>query len=348
MDTGLILFTIIVLAGIALAVFFIRKEIQKSKTGDSALLMLQNQLNELRNTLDTKLGDSAKMFQTQYSQSAQLIENITEKLTRLDETNKQVLGFSDQLQKLQDILRNPKHRGILGEYYLEALLKQAFHPKQYQLQYRFRNGDAVDAVLFLGEKLIPIDSKFSLENYNKIVEEPEESRREELERIFLQDLKNRIEETAKYIRPEEGTMDFAFMFIPAEGIYYDLLINKIGVVKANTRDLLEYAIREKHVHIVSPTTFYVTLQSLWQSMRAYQVQESTKEILKNVGQLSNHLKAYDEYLAKLGTHLGTTVNTYNLASKEFRKIDKDILKLTGTSNDVKIAELQQPSPDPSE
>jgi len=341
----LLAISILVVAAVVIAgVFFLRREIRSSKTAgeNTSFLMLQNQLNELNKSVDTKLGDSSKMLHQQHSESTKIIQNLTEKLTRLDETNKQVLNFSDQLRNLQDILKNPKHRGMLGEYHLETLLKNAFNPTQYEMQYRFKDGEAVDAVLFMGEKIIPIDSKFSLENYNRIVEEKDESIRAEYEKAFQQDLKNRIDETAKYIRPEEGTMEFAFMFIPAEGIFYDLLVNKIGAIKSNTRDLIDYAINEKKVHIVSPTTFYVTLQSMWQGMRAYQIQESTKDILKNITQLSRHLKAYDEHMKRLGNHMSTTVRTFNTASKEFGKIDKDVLKLTGSSNKPKIPELDLP------
>ena len=298
---------------------------------DASFLMLQQQLQELTRTMDTKLTESSKLTQeslsTQFSESMKMVRAVTERLVKLDEGNKQVAGFAEQLRNLQDVLQNPKQRGVFGEYYLETLLQNAFHPKQYQMQYRFKDGETVDAVLFVGKKLIPIDSKFSLENYNRITEEADPTRKEELEKLFRQDIKNRIEETAKYIRPEEGTLEFAFMFIPAEGIYYDLLVNKIGAVKANTRDLLDWAMQEKHVHVVSPTTFYVTLQALWQGMKAYRIQESTQAILKNVGNLERHLKAHEQYLERLGVHLTTTMNTYTNATKEFNKIDKDILKL---------------------
>jgi DNA recombination protein RmuC len=222
------------------------------------------------------------------------------------------------------------------------LLKNSFQPNQYEMQYKFKDGVIVDSVLFLGEKIIPIDSKFSLENYNRIVDETDSTQRGLLEKVFKTDLKNRIDETAKYIRPNEGTIDFAFMFIPAEGIFYDLLVNKVGAIKVNTRDLIDYAINEKKVHIVSPTTFYVTLQSLWQGMRAYQVQQKTKEILKQVGNLDLHIKAYEDYLMKLGGHLGTTVNMYNSAYKEFKKIDKDVVKLTGGESKVEPIEIEKP------
>jgi len=231
----------------------------------------------------------------------------------------------------------------LGEYYLEELLKNVFSPGQYQMQYQFRDGQVVDAVIFLRKnKIIPIDSKFSLENYNRILEENDLAKREQLEKLFRQDLKNRIEETAKYIKPDEGTLDFAFMFIPAEAVYYDLLVNKIGAIKSNTRDLIDYAVREKHVHIVSPTSFYAYLQTILQGLRAMQIEESAKEIRKRVEMLGRHLINYEEYLQKLGNHLGTAVSSYNKASKEFGKVDKDVIKITEGKSKIEIKQLEKP------
>ena len=339
---SLAVFGVLLAIGIALAVFFVRREIRKSKEGDTGLLLLQNQLQELRNTLDTKLGTSAQMFQQQFSETTKIVRDVTEKLTRLDETNKQVMGFADQLRKLEDILKNPKQRGILGEYYLETLLKNVFAPTQYQMQYKFADGEIVDAVIFVKDKIIPIDSKFSLENYNRVREETDPVERERLEKIFKQDLKNRIDETAKYVRPQEGTMDFAFMFIPAEGIYYDLLVNQIGAVKTSTRDLIEYAFIEKRVHIVSPTTFLSHLKMILQGLRAMKIEESAKDIQKDVGNLMRHLASYEQYLQGVGRALDTTVNQYNRAYKEFNKIDKDVLRITGSSNEVEVLELDQP------
>jgi len=247
------------------------------------------------------------------------------------------------LQGLEDVLKNPKHRGVLGEYFLENLLKNVLPPKDYQMQYEFKNGDIVDAVVFVKEKIIPIDSKFSLENYNRILQEKDSDRREELEKQFRVDLKNRIDETAKYIRPNEKTMDFAFMFIPAEGIYYDLLVNQVGAIKINTRDLIEYAFKDKHVIIVSPTSFFAYLQTVLQGLRALQIEESAKEIRKYVEMLQKHLLSYDEYMKKLGNNLSTTVNMYNRADKEFSKIDKDVVKITGKTGEIEPLQIEGPA-----
>jgi len=340
---------IIIIAVLAAVVVWLlatrKKESDGLPAGEAnAILMMQEQLKEIRGTLDTKLGESTKAVQHQFSESAKIIRDVTEKLTKLDETNKQVVGFADQLQNLQDILQNPKQRGVLGEYYLETVLKNVLPPGRFQMQYKFSDGEIVDAVIFLDkDKILPIDSKFSLENYNRILGERDATEKENLEKAFKQDLKNRIDETSKYIRPMEGTMDFAFMFIPSEAIYYDLLINQIGAVKTNTRDLIEYAFQQKHVIIVSPTSFMAYLQTVLQGLRALQIEESAKEIRKYVEMLQKHLLSYEDYLKKLGNNLGTTVNMYNRAYKEFGKIDKDVVKITGKTSDIEPLQIEGPA-----
>jgi len=351
MNQGFLLFLLGVMAiAVAVLVYFLfRKKSGEKPQENQAILMIQDQLKEMRQTLqnfgsqvDTKMGDSAKMFQQQFAQSAKIVRDVTERLTKLDETNKQVMNVADQLQGLEDVLKNPKHRGVLGEYFLENVLKNVLPPKNYQMQYEFKNGDIVDAVVFIKDKIIPIDSKFSLENYNRILQEKDEGQKEELEKQFKADLKNRIDETAKYIRPSENTLDFAFMFIPAEGIYYDLLVNQVGAIKVNTRDLIEYAFKEKHVIIVSPTSFFAYLQTVMQGLRALQIEESAKEIRKYVEMLQKHLLSYDEYMKKLGNNLGTAVNAYNRASKEFGKVDKDVVKITGKTGEIEPLQIEGP------
>lgn len=303
----------------------LRKEIRES--GQDHRRETQEKLDKIQERLAKGLEHSSNSLQKQFAQSAKLITDVTEKLTKLDETNKQVLGFSAQMQSLENILKNPKQRGILGEYFLEALLSQVFQPNQYQLQYKFKNGDIADAVIFFNKKIIPIDAKFSLEKYNRIMEEKDEQRREQLEKDFKMDIKNRIDETSKYILPKENTTEFSIMFIPAEGIYYNLLIYKVGSLNVNANDLIEYAFK-KGVMIVSPTSFYAYLQTILQGLKAMQMNDSIKEVVNKVGDLGRHLGSYEAYMQKMGNSLGTTVNMYNTAYKEFGKIDKDIYKIT--------------------
>jgi len=344
MEQLIIPLLILIVLGLALLIFLLLRKKPAKGEGES-LLMLQQQLNQLGQILDSKLAESAKAVQTQFSQSAKIIRDVTERLTKLDNTNKQVIGFAQQLQSLENVLTNPKHRGILGEYYLETVLKNVLPPNTYQMQYDFGDGDVVDAVIFVKDKIIPIDSKFSLENYNRIVQEKNEAERAKLEKQFKIDLKKRIDETAKYIKPNKGTMDFAFMFIPAEGIYYDLLVSQVGAIKVNTRDLVEYAFRDRHVIIVSPTSFHAYLQTVLQGLRALQIEESAREIRKGVERLARHLGSYEEYLQKLGSNLGATVNMYNSAYKEFGKIDKDVAKITGGKSEKEVKQINKPSVD---
>ncbi len=237
---------IILIAGLA-GMFLFFKNNKKSENNDQSLLLIQNQIQEITRTLDLKLDQSTRMIQNQFGESSRIIKEITQELTRVGEGQKQVIDVAKQLENLQDILKNPKQRGVLGEYYLKTVLENVLPPGAFQMQYEFKNGDIVDAAVFVKDKIIPIDSKFSLENYNRFLESKNENDKERFESAFSQDLKNRIDETSKYIKPEEGTMEFAFMFIPSEAVYYDLLINKIGVIKSNTRDLIQYAAGEKKV-----------------------------------------------------------------------------------------------------
>ncbi|MFA5022429.1 MAG: DNA recombination protein RmuC [Patescibacteria group bacterium] len=334
--------------GFALIIFLVNQKfkiLSEKPKDDQSMLMLQNQINELNKTLDNKLGQSTQILQQQFGQSAQIIREVTERLTKLDETNKQVISFTDQLQSLQDILKNPKQRGILGEYYLETVLKNVLPPESFQMQYKFKDNEIVDAVVFVQDKIIPIDSKFSLENYNRITEEKNPVEKEKLEKIFVNDLKMRVTETSKYIRPKENTMDFAFMFIPHEAIYYDLIINKIGMVTEDTESIIERAARRYHVIIVSPTSFLAYLQTVLQGLRALKIEESAKEIRKRVEELSRHLGSYSTYLEKLGNNLSTTVNMYNAAAKEFKKIDKDVVKIAGVESNIEITQIEKPKQD---
>lgn len=346
MNTFLIAFGFIILIALIVYLLLSLKQLnEKMKIPDQsqAFILLQNQVNALNQTLENRLSDSNKLLQSQYGQSAKLIQNVTEKLVRFEETNKQVLNFQDQLKSLQDILKNPKQRGVVGEYFLETVLQNVLPPKSYQMQYKFLDGSIVDAVVFVKDKIIPVDSKFSLENYERILATSDSVEKEKLEKQFKQDLKNRIDETSKYIKPGENTMDFSFMFIPSEAIYYDLLINKVGAVTVSTQDLIEYAFKEKHVIIVSPTSFLAYLQTVLQGLRAMQIEESAKEIRKNVEVLQKHLLNYELYVQKIGSQLSTVVNTYNTSTNEFKKINKDVVKITGSGEVSEIEAINKPA-----
>jgi DNA recombination protein RmuC len=211
---------------------------------------------------------------------------------------------------------------------------------QYQLGKSDDGSDLIpDAVVFIKDKIIPIDSKFSLENYNRLVEEQDPLQKERLEKAFVNDLKNRITETSKYIQPSKNTMEFAFMFIPHEAIYYDLLINKVGALKDESENLIQRAASKYKVIIVSPTSFLAYLQTVLQGLKAMQIEESAKDIVKRVDELGKHLKGYEEYHNKLGTSLNTVFNHYTNSSKELKKVDKDVMRISGTSAGIETIAL---------
>lgn len=330
MNWIIVLLAVLIIVNTLIFVYFLRNQKPKKEEKSESLLLIQNQMQELTREVNRN------------------VKEIIEKVTRVDETGKQMVGFAEQLENLQDILKNPKQRGILGEYYLETLLKNVLPPGSYEMQFELGVDDdgsrlIPDAVVFVKEKIIPVDSKFSLENYNRLVEEKDPVEKGRLEKMFVNDLKNRIVETSKYIRPEKGTMEFAFMFIPHEAIYYDLIVNKIGALQEETESLVQRAASKYKVIIVSPTSFLAYLQTVLQGLKAMQIEERAQEIVKRVGELGKHLKSYEEYYTKLGNTLGTVVNHYNAAGKELSKVDKDVLRITGTSAGVETLTLERPT-----
>jgi DNA recombination protein RmuC len=316
-------------------------EKKTSNGGDlQALTLIQQQMAQLQQELGGRMNETNRAFREQNQSVTNIVKDITGHMSKVEEISRQVLSETTELQKLQQILKNPKQRGVLGEYFLENLLKNVLPPDNYQMQYRFADGEIVDAAVFVKDKIVPIDSKFSLENYNRLAIEENPAERERLEKLFVNDLKERVKETSKYIRPDENTMDFAFMFIPHEAIYYDLLVNRIGVVNEDTENIIQRAASKYHVLVVSPTSFLAYLQTVLQGLRALKIEEEAREIQKRVDELKKHLTAYEKYHSSVGAHLQTAINQYNLSSKEFVKIDKDIYRVTGTSNNPELPVLE--------
>lgn len=348
-----IIVVVLLIVVLAIQVYnaFFKKE---QKEDGKSMLLMQQQLQELTRTMDTKLTESSRTAQEgsrlQFRESKELIQEINKevneqlrsvfsKVAEVGESSKQVFQVADQLRELQDILKNPKQRGVLGEYYLETVLQNVLPPESFKMQYGFEDGEIVDAAVFVKGKVIPVDSKFSLENYNRFVAATDGTEKAQYEKAFINDLKLRITETAKYIRPTEKTTDFAFMFIPHEGIYYDLLSNKVG---ASEENLIQRSAGKYKVIIVSPTSFLAYLQTVLQGLKALEIEEKAQDIIKNVEKLSGHITRYEEYYQKLGNTLSTTVNHYNAGYKELNKIDKDVTRITGDSAGIEVIELEKP------
>lgn len=349
-----------VLAGVVisgLSVWFLLRD-KKPKENDGGFLLIQNQIDNLTRAIDAKMGESRREMQEathiQFSESQKLIQSTNEQVTKhlidvakrvaeANEASKQVFTIADQLKNLEKVLKHQKQRGNLGEASLELSLNNILPPDGYEMQYLFPDGAQVDAIIKTKEGIIPVDAKFSLDNYNRVINEDDPERKLLLEKDFRNDLKKRIDETAKYIRVGDGTLPFAFMYIPAEGIYYDLLINDVGS-KVNARSLIDYAYTEKKVIIVSPTTFSAYLQSVLYGFKAFKIEESAKQIAKEVEKLARHLRAYDEHFKKVGKSLGATVNHYDAAQKNFGMIEKDVFKITDGRAEIQFEPLEISGP----
>ncbi|MDI9325503.1 MAG: DNA recombination protein RmuC [Alphaproteobacteria bacterium] len=349
-----------IVAGIALilGIWFGKKKNTASKEEIQGFMLLQQQMQSLQQSfqkevqqftdkIDGRLDQTQLRMQEkvegQFKESQKIIANITEKLTQVQEGNKQVFDMTTQLQNLEKVLTHSKQRGTLGEASLELTLSSILPPTQYTLQYQFPDKKKVDAVIHLQEGILPVDAKFSLDNYRRCIDEPDTEKRIQYEKDFKDDLKKRIDETAQYVRPDDGTLPFAFMYIPAEGIYYDLLVNEVGGVKVNIRNLIEYA-QHKKIMIVSPTTFAAYLTTVLSGMKAYQVAEQYKEIIEGVETLGRHINAFDSYMQKLGNSIATTVNSFTTAHKELKKIDKDVVKITDgkSGGGVTLVPIEKP------
>lgn len=357
MEMILIGLVVVLLAVNAFVVYkLLNPQVEEEKDDKESMLVMQR-IEELSRTVDAKLSEANKTMregsQAQFRESRELIQDINKEMneqlrnvvkgvSEVGESSKQVFQVADQLKELQDILKNPKQRGILGEYYLETVLQNVLPPESFKMQYAFEDGEIVDAVVFVKGKVIPVDSKFSLDNYNRLVEAKDPADKAIHEKAFVNDLKLRITETAKYIRPTEKTTDFAFMFIPHEGIYYDLLSNKVG---ASEENLIQRAAGKYKVIIVSPTSFLAYLQTVLQGLKAMEIEEKAQDIIKNVEKLSGHIAKYEDFYQKLGNTLSTTVNHYNAGYKELNKIDKDVTRITGEGIGLEVLSIDKPHKD---
>jgi DNA recombination protein RmuC len=350
MNGSSILIALIALAaGVLVTWLLTRRTARTDGTGGTLpgdLGVLKHQLEELTRRLDDQFATSSRSHQDSFTRHHDLIRtlerDLTERLTKLSEGQSRVGEIADEIRGLQNILKNPKQRGTLGEYYLENALKNVLPPGSYSMQYGMAGGQLkADAVIHYEERIIPIDSKFSLENYNRFIEATDDAGRDKFEKAVREDLKHRIDETAKYIRPDDGTVEFALMFIPSEAIYYDLIVRNVGV-GATGRSLIDYA-HEKRVVPVSPIMFYAYLQTVLQGLRHVQFTKSAEEIRRRVGELMRHLKAYEDYFDKVGTGLGNASSAYDRALKEFEKIEKDVVRITGTASEAAELPLATPT-----
>jgi len=285
------------------------------------VLKISSQVNERLNQMNQSIQEANKIIGQNLGNANSAFGNVKEQLGKLEETNKQIIAISRDISSLQELLRAPKFRGAMGETFLENLLSQVLPKEHYQVQYRFKSTDTVDAVIRLGGRLVPVDAKFSLENLQKMLEAPDEQAKESFRKKFIQDIKNRINEiAAKYILPDENTYDFALMYIPAENVYYEVIIKE---------DIFAYSMSKKVIP-VSPNTFYAYLQVICLGLRGLKVEENAKLILKSLSSLSIETDKFKEDFNTLGSHLVNANTKYSDAQKRLEKVSERLINIQDT------------------
>jgi len=282
------------------------------------VLKISSQVNERLNQMNQSLQEANKIINQSLGSTTDIFGNVKEQLGKLEESNRQIYEVGKNISSLQELLRAPKFRGQMGEVLLENLLAQVLPQDYFAMQHRFKSSDAVDAVIKLGGRLVPIDAKFSLENFQKLLDTQDEQGKNVYRKKFIQDVKNRIDEVAaKYILPEENTYDFALMYIPAENVYYEVIIKE---------DLLSYCVSKKVIP-VSPNTFYAYLQVICFGLKGLKIEENAKEILKNLSMLSNEINKFRDDFDLLGKHIVNVHTKYDDSQKKLDRFSDKLLNI---------------------
>lgn len=297
------------------------------------VLKISSQVNERLNQMNQSIQEANKVIGSNLGNAADLFGNIKEKLGRLEETNRSIYEISKDISSLQELLRAPKFRGQIGENLLENLLSQVLPKDHYEIQYHFRSSDTVDAVIKLGTRLVPVDAKFTLENFQKMISAEDEAVAGGFRKKFIQDVKNRIDEIAgKYILPQENTYDFALMYIPAENVYYEIII---------TENIFSYSTSKKVIP-VSPNTLYAYLQVICLGLKGLQIEENAAKILKTLSMLSVEMNKVKEDFDLLGGHLANSSRKYDDTRKRIERFFNRLADMQDTKSiEDKTSDIKQ-------
>jgi DNA recombination protein RmuC len=307
--------TVAILAVLVVVVALLVVLLLRRPADGSALL--QQQLIEVRGRLDALVGSQGSA-----------VGEVRERLGRLAEATKRLEEIGANVAELQELLKVPRLRGTLGETWLEELLRQIFPAGLYEMQHAFRSGERVDAVLKVGDRLVPVDAKFPLEACQRMLAAAGAAAEAE-RRAFRKSLRARIDEIAdKYIRPDEGTFEFALMYIPAENVYYEAVVR--GEESEGTESLVAYALGRKVIP-VSPSTFYAYLAAILHGLRGLEVEKQAKEILESLGGLRQQFARFEEAYRLVGKHLDHAARQYAETDRQFDRIQDRLEAITGVT-----------------
>lgn len=335
---------ILLLATLGAVVFLaLRSNQPPAPANDKAIEMIQQQMEEIRGSVTKLYSDNQTIMQrvntdltqtlqtldkntnTRLDNAAKAIKEVYGKLGEVHQSTKQVNEVAKDIASLQEILRAPKMRGGMGELFLSDLLKQVLPPARYQLQYHFKSREAVDAVIMLKDGMVPVDSKFPLENFKKIIDAVDDGAKLSAKKQFIRDVKKHIDAIRqKYILPDEGTFDFALMYIPAENVYYEIIIKDENL--DDEKGIFKYAIDNKVIP-VSPNSFYGYLQTILLGLRGMRVEEQAQEILQNIARLEGDFTKIVDDFSKMGTHLKNLASSYDTTEKRLGKFEDKLSSL---------------------
>lgn len=303
---------------------------------DAFFIQINQRLDSVQKEVGERLRDNVSLMQQSHQHTSKTVIDVQTKLTQLEEATKRIFEVGQDISSLHDILRAPKIRGGLGEYLLGDLLSQYLPTDSFTFQYAFKNGTKVDAVIRSRDFLIPVDSKFPLENFKKVLEAKDADEQLKLKKQFASDVKKHIDDIAKkYILADEGTSDFAFMYVPAENVYYEMIVREVDGV-----NLSDYALK-KNVIPASPNSFWAYLQAVLVGLKGQQVQSNVKEIMANLSRLRTDFGRFNESFEVLGSHLQNARSKYDDSAKrlsgihdKLEKIDMGEVKALEEKNNV--------------
>ncbi len=301
-------------------------EVKRSQAENPALSLMQQQIGQLTQSLNQNLQSMSSQFQKTTGDMGTTLGDVKKDLGKMEEVTREVLEKAKNIAGLESLLRAPKFRGGFGELFLGDLLGEFFPPAHYSLQHRFKSGETVDAVLKIGKNIVPIDSKFPLENFKKYLEEENGKAKEDLRKKFISDVKKHIDVISeKYILPDEGTFDFSLMYIPAENVYYETILKDESL--GEERSIFSYAI-QKRVIPVSPNSFFAYLQVIVLGLKGLQIEKSARSIFQALARLQGDLDRFKKDFQVLGTHLGNAKSKFDDAEKRLERFS-DKLELVG-------------------
>ena len=318
------------------------EEIKKAQAQDKSLALMQQQIGQLTQNINQQLNNLSSLFQKTTGDIGGTLGDVKKDLGKMEVITREVLDKAKNISNLENLLRAPKFRGGFGELFLGDLLGQILPPAYFNLQYKFKSGEMVDAIIHIGDNLVPIDAKFPLENFQKYAKEETPKEKEELRKKFVADVKKHISEISKkYILPDEGTFDFALMYIPAENIYYETILKDENL--GEERSIFSSALK-KRVIPVSPNSFYAYLQVIVQGLKGLQIEKSAREIFQRLTRLQGDLTRFRKDFEIMGSHLGHARTKFDDAEKRLDRFS-DKLELVSAEGAEKLPEKAEEEPD---